>query len=111
MVQDGTILESGSLETLRASNGYTSFLDIQESDRSLQRNISTPTAAKIQTAIETSDRMLSNLNREASDLKAPNSDFSIYQYYVRAAGRSIVVAYFTFTLLWLICDDFSGQWQ
>ena len=110
VVENGTVTEFGSIETLRASNGYVASLQLKSLSESGALEISSvdeePFHSTKNVAITTAEA-LKDLNDEEQDLKRQTGDFSVYSYYSRAGGHITIAVMLLIVGLWVFCLEFS----
>ncbi|RYP12551.1 hypothetical protein DL765_007253 [Monosporascus sp. GIB2] len=110
IVENGTITEFGSIDLLRASDGYVAGLQIKSPSESGGIETSSPDQGPSHHAnnvAATAAEALMELNEEEQDLKRQTGDFSVYSYYSRAGGHGTVATMLIMVALWVFCTEFS----
>ncbi|KAJ5714937.1 ABC transporter integral membrane type 1 [Penicillium malachiteum] len=114
VLNNGTIVDSGSLTGLQSRNSYiqelkatgTMALLKKESDETLE------TAQEL--SHETKEVDVEDdefLNDESStDPTRQGGDLSIYAYYISASGRTSVTFFIAMVVIWAFCREFSTIW-
>ncbi|KAF2253629.1 putative multidrug resistance-associated protein [Trematosphaeria pertusa] len=110
VVENGTITEFGSIDLLRASDGYVAGLQLKspsESDGIETSSSDEGPSHPAKNAAATAAEALMELNEEEQDLKRQTGDFSVYSYYSRAGGHGTVATMLILVALWVFCTEFS----
>jgi ATP-binding cassette subfamily C (CFTR/MRP) protein 1 len=110
-VENGTITEFGSINLLKASEGYIAMLQLKaQSDSGEIEDL----PSKEQSLHSTNNaaivvpEVLAEQNEETQDLRRQTGDLSVYSYYSRAGGHGTVVFMLITVALWVFCLEFSG---
>ncbi|RYP65399.1 hypothetical protein DL771_008344 [Monosporascus sp. 5C6A] len=110
VVENGTITEFGSIDLLRASDGYVAGLQLKSPSESggieTYSSDEEPSHPANNVAATDAEALL-ELNEEEQDLKRQTGDFSVYSYYSRAGGHGTVAAMLMMVALWVFCTEFS----
>ncbi|KAI1762970.1 ABC transporter [Hypoxylon sp. FL1150] len=110
VIEDGSIVETGSPETLLQSDGYVSKLGISAQPKTEIDNIESPETQNAEPAREisqVSDDMAEEANTSLTDFRRKHGDLAVYKYYITSAGYRAVGLYVTFITLWMFCTEFS----
>ncbi|QKX54680.1 uncharacterized protein TRUGW13939_01768 [Talaromyces rugulosus] len=109
VLENGRVLEFGTLEELQQGNGYVAALGklsgvfeetpLLESTSNLTNNHGKPA---------TDDPSPSG--EKAADLNRRNGSFSVYRYFSKASGHMAITGVFAFLILCVFCAEFSIVW-
>ena len=107
VLEDGRILEAGSLESLQASDGYVTRLSLTILDDADSADIYNPpfTQADAPAQIETPP----TFDEALHDPHRQNGDFSVYRYYTDVSGHRPVILFLLLMLLWSFCGEFPSK--
>ncbi|XXG98141.1 hypothetical protein Hte_004462 [Hypoxylon texense] len=107
VIEDGSIMETGSPTTLLQGDGYVSKLGITIQS---EPDIEAPKAENTGLVRETSrasTTITEETNRSLTDLRRKHGDLTVYKYYIASAGYLAVGMYAGFISLWVFCTEFS----
>ncbi|RYP65462.1 hypothetical protein DL770_008992 [Monosporascus sp. CRB-9-2] len=110
IVENGTITKFGSIDLLRAPDGYVAGLQLKSPSESGGIETSSSDEEPSHSAnnvATTAPEALMELNEEEQDLKRQTGDFSVYSYYSRAGGHGTVATMLIMVALWVFCTEFS----
>lgn len=112
MIDNGRIIDTGSLQRLQSRNVYIQSLQATGSstpqenrDETLQ--IAQNSHEKVLDLHSKDDELLHD--QSSTDHTRQNGDFSVYTYYMSAAGRMPAVLVFVMILCWSFCREFSSK--
>lgn len=106
VLDSGSVLEAGSLESLTSSGGYLNsfnpkmLVDFDESDT---YDISSATRSDLRTVVQ------SNPDETLHDPKRQSGDVSVYRYYAAVSGHKAVLLFLVFMVLWAFCGEFPSK--
>ncbi|OQE44692.1 hypothetical protein PENCOP_c002G03156 [Penicillium coprophilum] len=115
VLEDGRVLETGKLGTLKTSNSYIQELKVASATPAvISSDIGSDDeliAAEL-LGRKDEDRVEAELDNRDSydDLNRQEGDFSIYSYYASASGRLTFVSCLIVALLWAFCREFTTVW-
>jgi hypothetical protein len=108
VLENGHVLEFGTLEELQQGNGYVAALgklsgvfeetSLLESTSNLTNNHEKPA---------TDD--LSPSGEKAAGLNRRYGSFSVYRYFSKASGHMAIAGVFAFLILCVFCAEFSSK--
>lgn len=110
---DGRIVDTGSLQSLQASNTYIQGLNIASPTPHVTKESNemplTPSDSGSQTKNEELEAELID-HESSTDLTRQTGDFSVYAYYASASGLTSVLISLVLALLWSFCREFPTIW-
>ncbi|KAL4804941.1 P-loop containing nucleoside triphosphate hydrolase protein [Aspergillus unguis] len=117
VLEGGRVADSGELEELRARNEFVQGLQTSPSSSisdgsndsivsTLPANNPPQTHGTDESAIETDN----NDNDSTNDFARRDGDFSVYKYYISAAGQKTIVFVLGLIMLWAVLHEFSTVW-
>lgn len=112
VIEDGSIVETGSPVTLLQGDGYVSKLGITVQSEPDIENVETPKTENtglVREMSRASTDMAEESNRSLTDLRRKHGDLTVYKYYIANAGYLAVGLYMGFISLWVFCMEFSSK--
>ncbi|CAI7588489.1 unnamed protein product [Penicillium discolor] len=115
VLEDGHILETGSLDTLKTPNSYIQELKTASATSSVNSSGISP-SDKVEPSLlpdkKDEDFAEDELDNQDSydDLNRQEGDFSVYSYYASASGRLTFISCLIFALFWAFCREFTTVW-
>ncbi|KGO72305.1 ABC transporter, integral membrane type 1 [Penicillium expansum] len=115
VLEDGRVLETGSLDSLKTPNSYTQDLK----SASVTSSVNSSGISSNDEAISSSISHMKNEDLAEDDVDNPDSyddlnrqegDFSVYSYYASASGRLTFISCLIVALLWAFCREFTTVW-
>lgn len=111
IVEDGTITELGSIDRLKASEGYIAGLQTKALSDACEVDYMPCKEQRLSSANDAAivdTEALVELNETTQDLRRQTGDLSVYSYYSRAGGHGTVAFMLITVALWVFCTEFSG---
>lgn len=114
VLEDGRVLETGSLDSLKTPNSYTQDLK----SASVTSSVNSSGISSNDEAISSSISHMKNEDLAEDDVDNPDSyddlnrqegDFSVYSYYASASGRLTFISCLIVALLWAFCREFTSK--
>jgi ATP-binding cassette subfamily C (CFTR/MRP) protein 1 len=105
------ITEFGSINLLKASEGYVARLHLKAQSESSEIEDLPPKEDSSHTTKDAAvvvPEFLAEQNEETQDLRRQTGDLSVYSYYSRAGGHGTVACMLITVALWVFCLEFSG---
>ncbi|KAJ5450830.1 ABC transporter integral membrane type 1 [Penicillium cf. griseofulvum] len=115
VLEDGHILETGSLDSLKTPNSYIQELKAASVAPSVNSSGIGP-SDKVEPSLlpdkKDEDFAEDELDNQDSydDLNRQEGDFSVYSYYASASGRRTFISCLIFALFWAFCREFTTVW-
>ncbi|KAJ5705884.1 hypothetical protein N7536_001573 [Penicillium majusculum] len=115
VLEDGHILETGSLDSLKTPNSYIQELKTASATSSVNSSGISP-SDKVEPSLlpdkKDEDFAEDELDNQDSydDLNRQEGDFSVYSYYASASGRLTFISCLIFALFWAFCREFTTVW-
>ncbi|KAJ5869695.1 ABC transporter integral membrane type 1 [Penicillium solitum] len=115
VLEDGHILETGSLDSLKTPNSYIQELKTASATSSVNSSGISP-SDKVEPSLlpdkKDEDFAEDELDNQGSydDLNRQEGDFSVYSYYASASGRLTFISCLIFALFWAFCREFTTVW-
>lgn len=107
-LEDGHILETGSLDSVKSPSSCIQELKTASATSSINRSGITP-SEKVEPSLlpdkKDEDFPEDELDNQDSygDLNRQQGYFSVYSYYASASGRLTFISYLIFALFWAFC--------
>ncbi|SPO04398.1 related to ABC multidrug transporter [Cephalotrichum gorgonifer] len=109
-LDNGEVIEAGTLDELREQDGYTAAVYMQGAESPVQRDDEQHGSASKPADEAESDALITMLQDVGDDEKRQRGDFSVYNYYVKACGTVPVAIFIFATFLCTICLEISTVW-
>ncbi|KAJ5492161.1 ABC transporter integral membrane type 1 [Penicillium expansum] len=115
VLEDGRVLETGSLDSLKTPNSYIQDLKSASVTSSVNSSCISPNEEAISSSIshmKNEDLAEDDVDNPDSydDLNRQEGDFSVYSYYASASGRLTFISCLIVALLWAFCREFTTVW-
>jgi len=107
VLEDGRILESGSLQSLQASDGYIEKLSLTILDDAENADTYHPLSAQADESAQVETP--GSFDEVLHDPCRQNGDFSVYRYYTDVSGHRPIILFLLFMLLWSFCGEFPSK--
>lgn len=110
VVEDGTITEFGSVDSLKAAEGYIAKLQLKAPSNASEIETLAHKEPSLHVANETvNPETFMEPNDETQDLRRQTGDLSVYTYYSKAGGHGLVALMLVTVALWVFCTEFSSM--
>lgn len=114
VLAEGQVVAAGSLDVLKASNSYVQALKIATSATGIEPAHSSEISSYVDNRHDVSQAAMaaaSDAGEALNDIKRQGGDFSVYAYYIAAAGVLSVSVFFVMVMLFAFCREFPGEFS